>query len=76
MNWVNISCYATKTIEHGWNELGTLPDGYRPQTNLYFAAQVDTLVARGYVSSDGRVALYHMGSSSVNNAMFSVSFPV
>lgn len=76
MNWVNITCYATKAINPGWNELGTLPDGYRPQTSLYFAAQVDTLVARGYVSSDGRVALYHMGSSSVNNAMFSVSFPV
>ncbi len=76
MNWVNISCYVTNVIKPGWNELGTLPDGYRPQTNLYFVAQVDILVARGYVSTDGRVALYHAGSSSVNNAMFNVSFPV
>lgn len=61
--WVLIRVYTARTIQQGWNELGTLPVGYRPEGDLYFPAQVSSLEARGYISSSGRVALYHFSAT-------------
>ena len=75
--WVLIRVYTARTIQQGWNELGTLPVGYRPEGDLYFPAQVSSLEARGYISSSGRVALYHFSAtSSAAGAQFAMSFPV
>lgn len=75
--WVLIRVYTARTIQQGWNELGTLPVGYRPEGDLYFPAQVSSSEARGYISSSGRVALYHFSAtSSASGAQFAMSFPV
>lgn len=75
--WVYVNVYADRELEPGWNELGTLPEGYRPNNSMYFPAQIASYEARGYISSDGRVAIYHFGSSKVNNGcQFVTSFPV
>lgn len=75
--WVLVKAYTSRTIEPGWNELGTLPVGYRPVGDMYFPAQVSSLEARGYISQSGRVALYHFSAtSSTSGAQFAMSFPV
>lgn len=75
--WAYVNVYADREFEPGWNELGTLPEGYRPDCSLYFPAQIASYEARGYISSEGRVAIYHFGSSKVNNGcQFVTSFPV
>ena len=75
--WVYVNVYANREFEPGWNDLGTLPEGYRPDGSMYFPAQISSYEARGYISSEGRVATYHFGSSKVINAcQFVTSFPV
>lgn len=75
--WVLVRVYTSRSIQQGWNELGTLPVGYRPDGDLYFPAQVGYLEARGYVSPSGRVALYHFSAtSSTSGAQFTISFPI
>lgn len=62
-----------------WNNLGTLPSGYRPSgEDVYFTAfdRNGMKPLMGRISTGGTVSLYCEAGQSGNYWLYSVSFPV
>lgn len=71
-----VRCYADRAVVQGWNELGTLPNGFRPPLDLYFPAQIGAQEARGYIGASGRVAVYSFNSTGNASMFFIATFPI
>lgn len=72
---VFVTWYVSKSVQaNDFTELTTLPDGWRPPSDMYFAVEVSGVAGRLFINTAGRVALYSF--SSGNQTQGTVSFPL
>lgn len=75
-NVVTLKAYTDRAVPaNDWVELGTLPSEASPSAPLYFAAQVSSRNARGYVSDLGRVAVYTF-EAMTSSILFTITYVV
>ena len=71
---VFLTWYLSETVTaNAFTELATLPEGWRPPHNMYFAVETVSS-SRLYIGTTGRVALYAFAAS--NQTQGTVAFPL
>ena len=79
----NVTIYGASSgsvilIPGTWNNIGALPDGYRPSRDLYFVVALRGTVqcTMGTVRTTGVVALYNDSASNQGYWVYNTTFPL
>lgn len=66
----------SKAFSAGWNDLGTLPAGFRPNASRYLSTTIGFSPARGYLNSEGLLRVYSTAATKVENIADQWVFPM